>query len=129
MPRAGICLFLFAFLAAPLFAQTRDQPVPANMVLVEGGSFYMGYAGGNNLDEAAWYRGNSDRSPRPVGTKKPNRLGLYNMTGNVSEWCWDWYKFGYSGGNQTNPAGRPRGRTASFATAIVSALLIREHGD
>jgi formylglycine-generating enzyme required for sulfatase activity len=67
------------------------------------------YSGGNNLDEVAWYWENGGRSTHPVGTKKPNRLGLYDMTGNVLEWCWDRYKFGYTRENQMNPAGPSSG--------------------
>lgn len=50
------------------------------------------YAGSNNLDEVAWYRDNAGAKPHKVGTKKPNELGLYDMCGNVSEWCVDDYK-------------------------------------
>lgn len=50
------------------------------------------YAGSDNLDEVAWYRDNSGAKPHAVGTKKPNELGLYDMSGNVSEWCIDDYK-------------------------------------
>ena len=54
----------------------------------KGGENYK-YAGSNNLDEVAWYNKNSDDKPHPVAQKKPNGYGLYDMSGNVKEFCWD----------------------------------------
>jgi len=49
------------------------------------------YAGSNNADEVAWFNTNSGSQTRPVGSKQPNDLGIFDMNGNVSEWCWDWF--------------------------------------
>jgi len=50
------------------------------------------YSGGDNLDDVAWYYSNSHGNSHPVGTKLPNELGIYDMTGNVCEWCQDSYE-------------------------------------
>lgn len=66
------------------------------------------YAGNDNIEAVAWYDGNSGGHPHPVGQKHPNELGLYDMSGNVLEWCQDW-KGDYSSNAQTNPTGPSSG--------------------
>ena len=53
------------------------------------------YAGSDNPEEVAWYADNSNDKLHPVGEKGPNELGLYDMCGNMFEWCWDWYDQNY----------------------------------
>ena len=62
------------------------------------------YSGNNNASIVAWYSGNSSNQTHPVGSKEPNELFVYDMSGNVAEWCND-YVGGYVGVSQTDPIG------------------------
>ena len=66
------------------------------------------YCGSNNIDNVAWYYANSNETTHPVGRRQANELGLYDMSGNVWEWCQDWYG-SYSSSSQTNPFGPSTG--------------------
>ena len=67
------------------------------------------YAGSNMIDAVAWYKDNSDSSTHPCGTKRANTLGIYDMSGNVYEWCKDWYSGSYASDNTNNPTGPSSG--------------------
>ena len=97
-------------------------------------SYGAKYAGGGDIDNVAWYRGNNNSTTHPVGLKRANELGLYDMTGNVWEWCQDWFGY-YSSASQTNPRGPATGdcrvlRGGSWCMdARFCRLSFRSYGD
>jgi formylglycine-generating enzyme required for sulfatase activity len=98
----------------------------------KGGQDYE-YGCTDNINEVAWFNGNSGNTTHPVGTKRPNGYGLYDMLGNVWEWCQDWYE-GYGNVAVTNPTGAKTGsarvdRGGSWGLSAVSCRpTVRNYG-
>lgn len=90
------------------------------------------YSGGNQPNEVCWYSQNSKRSTHPVGLKKSNELGLYDMSGLMFEWCWDW-QGDYEEGPAENPTGAKTGikrvfRGGSFNGEVYQMQAARRDG-
>lgn len=86
----------------------------------------MPYAGSDKLDQVGWYDDNSGLKPHEVGRKRPNQLGIYDMSGNLWEWCQDW-SGEYFKANQRNPKGPASGsdRVLRGGSWIINAELCR----
>jgi formylglycine-generating enzyme required for sulfatase activity len=79
-----------------------------------GDWMYM-YAGSNTADDVAWHHGNSAYQTKDAGTKAPNRLGIYDLSGNVQEWCWDWMNYAVTVTEATPPDGAAYSGTPPLA--------------
>lgn len=94
-----------------LTGETFSLPTEAEWeYAARGGNKAQGYlySGSNTIGDVAWYTSNSSSTTHPVKTKQPNELGIYDMSGNVWEWCSDWYG-SYSSSAQTDPVGPSSG--------------------
>ena len=79
----------------PVFAKWEKKgfrlPTDCEWEWAAGGGTSFKYAGSDDLNEVAWWRENSNAKTHQVALKKSNGYGLYDMSGNVGEWCWDWF--------------------------------------
>lgn len=90
-------------------------PTEAEWEWAAGGGRVERYSGGEIPEELAWYFPNSGQTTQPVGFKKPNSFGLYDMSGNVYEWCQDWYAHDYYG---VSPSKNPQGPEQGISRVI-----------
>lgn len=85
-----------------------------------GGRYSKGYmySGSKKIKKVAWYWDDSQREEHPVSNLLPNELGIHDMSGNVYEWCYDWYEATYSTENQENPEGPENEKSKLFRRVI-----------
>jgi formylglycine-generating enzyme len=95
----------------------KRLPSEAEWEIAAGGRHDHGikYSGSNQIDDVGWYYYNSDNRTHPVGTKKGNDLGIYDMTGNVWEWCNDWYDENYY---SNSPINSPQGPSSGECRVV-----------
>lgn len=93
------------------------------------------FSGSNAIDEVAWYWGNSGNMTHEVGTKQCNEIGICDMSGNVWEWCWDWFSdSSYNSETQLNPTGPKTGtnhvlRGGSWSSGAWGCTVTNRYSD
>ena len=115
----------------PPWGWQEDEPI-VNISWEDASAFcqWAGTSSESEVDNYAWYDLNSDYKPHTVGTKMPNGAGLYDMSGNVWEWCFDWYDE-YNKKPQVDPTGPAKAkkarvwRSGCYAAAVVHARCVR----
>ena len=95
--------------------QTWRLPTEAEWEYAARGGDTSIYAGSNNMDIVGWYHQNSNNTTHPVGQKNPNGFGIFDMSGNVWEWCNDWFGIDYY---KISPPTNPRGPVSGSSKVL-----------
>ncbi len=113
-------------------------PTEAEWELAAKAGQLYNYSGSDDPEDIAWFRDNSGGKIHNPATKSPNGFGIFDMTGNVAEWCWDWYDANYIRSLPTfiNPSGPDTGTLKTIRGGSVNNgegrnlnILWREKGD